>query len=816
MKIKTNAVNNLIVVHDGNVWFPNMEYNQKGFTLEQAENAIKNEGWEDAVIYSVDDEIEKYGLRGNEFHKALLDSETYAFETWWNAYVDRNINITRLPIKVGTNAEYEVDIKIKLDEFFSAINKPAFVYDKNLIDDVSNNIDVVIDIFHGLKKGNRGTAKNLLKDFLKPFIAEGFLVNELDQSYAFRGIAPYQKLRTTGYDKSYEKNLSTRLTFFRMRTKGIGSSTVIESLGDIVHLPYKLAHRATEMRYSRAGYPCLYLGTTSWVCANECRWDKGSQELYGSVFVPNEEGKKLKILNLAISQYLIDGIHHAKSEADRDLRLDLQRAMIKLYPLVLAMSYAIDDSSRSVKYEYLISQCLMDVVLDLGIDGIAYLSAQGEDEFQYPHGVNLALPAYDLRETNQYSKYCNAFYISEPAKFDNQESNRAKSYINEIYTKYRDGRTAGDITSENFSSKIPLNGKMIFYGDTEYGKYDNYLCSQRMMRFVPPICHLFLIGNGFDLEHDYPTSYDHFREYLIKRFPGADENSYIVPSSTQMPDGDEQYDMDEVAGFIIRILDECAGDEWSDLESSLGHDTIRSLMGDLFEVNPEQSDRDTWHAVYNNEDISSDMSQAFRKVIDFFREWIVDYYGDFQYGFHKLIKGRTIDYKDYMAGVLEDADAFLSFNYTETLEKVYGIKDEKICHIHGKVGDNPERLLVGHGEEDGVKESFQTMGADSNLNELKRLLKKDTEDAFDRNVDFFDRVGGGLESIHTFGFSFSDVDLYYIQKIAERTDPSKVTWYINKFDDAKRYGTDWKSIKFKRQVDKVAAMGFNILVDNRW
>lgn len=210
------------------------------------------------------------------------------------------------------------------------------------------------------------------------------------------------------------------------------------------------------------------------------------------------------------------------------------------------------------------------------------------------------------------------------------------------------------------------------------------------------------------------------------------------------------------------------------------------------------------------------MSQTFRKVIDFFREWIVDYYGDFQYGFHKLMKGRSIDYKDYMAGVLEDADAFLSFNYTETLEKVYGIEDEKICHIHGKVGDNPERLLVGHGEEDGVKESFQTMGADSNLNELKRLLKKDTEDAFDRNVDFFDRIGGGLESIHTFGFSFSDVDLYYIQKIAERTDPSKVTWYINKFDDAKRYGTDWKSIKFKRQMDKVAAMGFNILVDNRW
>ena len=386
----------------------------------------------------------------------------------------------------------------------------------------------------------------------------------------------------------------------------------------------------------------------------------------------------------------------------------------------------------------------------------------------------------------------------------------------EIDIKVKLGAATKDAASGNFTSKIPLNGKMLFNGDTGYGKYDNYLSSQRTMGFAPPISHLFLIGNGFDLEHGYPTSYRHFREYLIKRFPGAGEYDGIVPSSTLMPDGDEQYDMDEVAGFVTRILDECAGDGWGDLESSLGNDAIRGLMDDLFEVNLEQSDRDSWHAVYNNEDISTDMNQTFRSVIDFFREWITDYYGGFKYGFNKLMKGRSIDYKDYIAGVLEEADAFLSFNYTETLEKVYGIEDDKICHIHGKVGDDPERLLVGHGEVEEIHESLQTMGADFNLNELKRILRKDTEDAFGRNIGFFDRIGRGLESVHTYGFSFSDVDMYYVKKIAERTDPSQITWYINKFDDGKRNGTGPENNKFKKQLDKVAAMGFNIVVEKRW
>ncbi len=44
-----------------------------------------------------------------------------------------------------------------------------------------------------------------------------------------------------------------------------------------------------------------------------------------------------------------------------------------------------------------------------------------------------------------------------------------------------------------------------------------------------------------------------------------------------------------------------------------------------------------------------------------------------------------------------DSDSiFISFNYTETLQKYYGIDDRQILYIHGKASSN-QQLILGHG-----------------------------------------------------------------------------------------------------------------------
>ncbi|MBR1742966.1 MAG: hypothetical protein IJ733_14080 [Lachnospiraceae bacterium] len=110
------------------------------------------------------------------------------------------------------------------------VHETSIVYDEHLLSDVRNNCSFVKQIFYNLKNGNIAAAKKILKDFLISFMDEGFLVNELNNSYAFRGIAPYVDLRSDGYDALYDKNLSTDITFFRMRTKDEGDAAQITEL----------------------------------------------------------------------------------------------------------------------------------------------------------------------------------------------------------------------------------------------------------------------------------------------------------------------------------------------------------------------------------------------------------------------------------------------------------------------------------------------------------------------------------------------------------------------------------------------------------
>lgn len=120
------------------------------------------------------------------------------------------------------------------------------------------------------------------------------------------------------------------------------------------------------------------------------------------MFVPNSIGKKLKILNLTISQALINGVYN-KICCNYTIRRKIQNTMLKIFPLVIATSFSV-NSDEKVKYQYLLSQALMREANKNGIDGISYLSMKGENEFQYPKGVNLAIPAIDISEKNNYSE----------------------------------------------------------------------------------------------------------------------------------------------------------------------------------------------------------------------------------------------------------------------------------------------------------------------------------------------------------------------------------------------------------------------------
>lgn len=309
---------------------------------------------------------------------------------------------------------------------------------------------------------------------------------------------------------------------------------------------------------------------------------------------------------------------------------------------------------------------------------------------------------------------------------------------------------------------------------------------------------LFIIGNGFDCyAHRMRTKYSDFRDFIIKKYPDIVYSNY-VPESQLMPDGEVEYDDDEVAGFIVQILGVCMDSNWSTLENLLGMQNLYDEFAWHFQiVDMEADDNDISHAIKSNEDYGKDIGESFVKLRDLFNEWVWQELGGIDY--RKVCRSENIH------RIILQGDYFLNFNYTHTLEEVYAVPFEKVCHIHGDINSEAKSIYFGHGSESEIEESEELWGAEDALNQLKRGLRKDTNQALMKKQKFFDNLNDVTE-IYSYGFSFSDVDMIYMAEICRHIQPENVTWYFNTFD--------WENNK--QYIQKIDCLGFKTKCKSEW
>lgn len=458
-----------LLEHNGHICEPRSHKNKRGFYQEEIESILKDDNYKNYNVICIEEEVAKYNLSDSACNCLGLDEEVFQYKLWSEAYLDNNINGFSLPITVNTNEEYRKILEKKLLEYVECLNRPAFAYDKKTLEFIKNECKLILKIIDNLISGNDQCVGKMIEDMLSPFKEDSFFVSELDKSYSFRGIAPFDDLQRSEYD-DYAKMMDRELTFYRVRTKNRDDKENITDIEHMLHLPYDLRDKADSMRFSVAGLPGLYLGTTTYVCSQECKWNE-IDELYASVFVPNSTGKMLNILNLTVSQALINGIYNRNLDKSNIIKCRLQNDMLKIFPLVIAISFSVKNDEK-VKYQYLLSQALMQEANRNGIDGIAYLSMKGEDEFQYPQGVNLAIPAVDISEKNNYSEKCAGFNVSRPVMYSRQAGKRSVSYINQIYKKFDSNG------SESYTAKVKMDGVLKFYGETAWGNFDDFLAGK--------------------------------------------------------------------------------------------------------------------------------------------------------------------------------------------------------------------------------------------------------------------------------------------------------------------------------------------------
>lgn len=262
---------------------------------------------------------------------------------------------------------------------------------------------------------------------------------------------------------------------------------------------------------------------------------------------------------------------------------------------------------------------------------------------------------------------------------------------------------------------------------------------------------LYIIGNGFDLYHGLPTQYGQFYDFA-KDVLEEIENYYSLSLSETNP--------------------------WHDFENALGAFNWKNFYDTHSQIDINTEDFRPSYAYCLEDDLTEQANELVATVKDYFQKWISNI--DISTATRKL-------------NLLENS-VFITFNYTSTLETIYGIETDKILHIHGR-SDTYDDLIFGHGE---------TMNEESELDEngySNRTIFSDAESAakypfyaFRKPVDEgivkleqFLAPFEPIREIFVIGHSLNNIDLPYIRSLAKRAPHAKWKVYIYKPGDEENY-----------------------------
>lgn len=297
---------------------------------------------------------------------------------------------------------------------------------------------------------------------------------------------------------------------------------------------------------------------------------------------------------------------------------------------------------------------------------------------------------------------------------------------------------------------------------------------------------LFIIGNGFDLDHELKTSYYDFKSYLENEL-NCKLGCNSIDDSTGNPEYENFYNYSEQnINYFYNIMENHIGANWwSDFENKLSEIEYDYLFDDNITILYDKEGDIDNHTKFNYEDTLPLIFRMFEDFRYIFNEWI------------SSIDIISVKKKKEFNNLIQDNDIFLTFNYTQTLELIYKINPKNICHIHNKIG---EELILGHSDINPYSD-YDYNDDFWETNEFKdrthEYLKKDTKECYKNNINFFDKINN-INKIYSYGFSYNKVDKVYIQEICKRINKNCI-WYLFNYDKDKHldYQTFIKSCGFK-------------------
>ena len=212
-----------------------------------------------------------------------------------------------------------------------------------------------------------------------------------------------------------------------MRT---GAPAVAFSGEELFHVPFEKRHLVSNQRYSIAGLPCLYLGSSAWVC-----WEELGRPDLDKVFISQFRiAKKMKVLDFHVTprdlcQAFYQRHHILRNRSSQELEtfnnfsknfptFDARfvESYIRLWPLIAACSVKRSMVQGSFFPQYIVPQMLLQWIRQENeIDGVRYFSTltpRGAFAFH-----NYAFPVRDIKHEGRCSYLQDKFRLTDPVSW---------------------------------------------------------------------------------------------------------------------------------------------------------------------------------------------------------------------------------------------------------------------------------------------------------------------------------------------------------------------------------------------------------------
>lgn len=262
---------------------------------------------------------------------------------------------------------------------------------------------------------------------------------------------------------------------------------------------------------------------------------------------------------------------------------------------------------------------------------------------------------------------------------------------------------------------------------------------------------LYIVGNGFDLWHGIPSGYWNFKEYVRQR-----DRDVFSAVEDYLP----------------------AGDDWSSVESALAGIDVENIIDDLGHFMASYGDddwSDSGHHDFQYE-VEQVVGRLSTQLTALFGEWI---------------RALPIPTPATAKALLKRVDveaAFLTFNYTLTLQKLYAVPDAHVLHIHGEAKTADDELILGHAwnpehrkslnDRDDIEEiDTRLMEAHDILDDFFSKTFKPSERLILQHQAFFDQLRS-VDTVYVLGHSLSDVDLPYLKALLEIPAVAAARWHV--------------------------------------